>query len=56
MTTLAPEAPATPFGLDLMVPVGELVNLPTAGKTGYTTTYVNNPNGGKDQKKDDDED
>lgn len=45
-----------PFGIDLMTPAGEVINGMPEMKTGYTTTYEEHPNGGKTQKKDDDED
>jgi hypothetical protein len=47
-----------PFGIDLMVPAGEVVNGPAemATKTGYTTTYEFNPSAAKSQKKDDESD
>ena len=45
-----------PFGLDLMVPAGEVVNGAPQMASGYTTTYVTHPNGGRTQKKDDPED
>jgi hypothetical protein len=55
MTTATLERP---FGVDLMTPVGEMVNAPALPemKTGYTTTYEFMPGMAKDQKKDDDED
>lgn len=59
MTTATLERP---FGVDLMTPVGEMVNAPANTpalpemKTGYTTTYEFMPGMAKDQKKDDDED